>query len=68
MRIGRLAASARGSATSIPWWSMGAAIMKMISSTSITSTSGVTLMSASTGSSSPPPFRTELNAMPSPPR
>src|SRR5690348_12827543 len=70
-RIGRFVASARGRATSTPWWSMGAAIMKMISSTSITSTSGVTLMSASTGSSSfppkpPPPPR--LNAMASPPR
>ena len=29
-----------------PWWSIGAVTMKMMSSTSITSTSGVTLMSA----------------------
>jgi hypothetical protein len=55
MRIWRGLASARGSATSIPWCSMGAAIMKMISRTSITSTRGVTLMSAITGSSSPSP-------------
>src|SRR5436305_13835283 len=41
---------------------MGAAIMKMISSTSITSTSGVTLMSARTGSSSPLPLP-RLNAI-----
>src|SRR5258706_297895 len=52
-RSGRFCALAFGSATSTPWWSMGAAIMKMMSSTSITSTSGVTLMSAITGSSSP---------------
>src|SRR3954470_7959635 len=55
-RSGRFWALAFGSATSTPWWSMGAAIMKMMSSTSITSTRGVTLMSAITGSSSPSPL------------
>src|SRR5713226_7077153 len=53
-RSGRFCALAFGNATSTPWCSMGAAIMKMMSSTSITSTSGVTLMSAITGSSSSP--------------
>ena len=36
-----------GSFTSMPRWNIGAATMKMISSTSITSTSGTTLISAS---------------------
>src|ERR1700687_5031583 len=49
---GRLRASARGKATWMPWWSIGVATMKMISSTSITSTSGVTLMSPITSSCS----------------
>src|SRR6185436_5890394 len=42
--------------------SLGAAIMKMMSRTSITSTRGVTLMSAITGSSSPLPLP-RVNAM-----
>ena len=53
-------ASARGSSTSTPPCIIGAVIMKMISSTSITSTSEVTLTSAMSGRSprwlpSPPP-------------
>ena len=36
-----------GSLTSMPRWIIGAVTMKMISSTSITSTSGTTLISAS---------------------
>src|SRR5450759_502444 len=44
--FGRLEDCVLGSATATPWWSMGAVTMKMISSTSMTSTSGVTLMSA----------------------
>ena len=42
-----------GSATEMPWCSIGAVTMKMISSTSITSTSGVTLMSARWSNGSP---------------
>jgi hypothetical protein len=43
---GRFVVSVFGSETETPWWSMGAVTMKMIRSTSITSTRGVTLMSA----------------------
>ena len=39
---------ASGSVTGLPRWSMGVITMKMISSTSTTSTSGVTLMSLRT--------------------
>src|SRR5262245_40232270 len=42
-----------GRATEMPWWSIGAVTMKMISSTSMTSTSGVTLMSARWSNGSP---------------
>src|ERR1700676_2060981 len=49
---GRFRASARGRASWMPWRSIGVATMKMISSTSITSTSGVTLMSPITSSCS----------------
>ena len=40
--------SARGNSTLVLWFISGVVIMKMISSTSITSTRGVTLMSAMT--------------------
>src|SRR4051812_10023193 len=48
-------ASALGSVTGTPVCSMGAATMKMISSTSITSTSGVTLISDIMPLPPPPP-------------
>ena len=38
--------AADGSLTSTPFWSIGAMTIMMISNTSMTSTSGVTLMSA----------------------
>src|SRR5690606_2882628 len=52
--------SASGRSTWILWVISGAVIMKMISSTSITSTRGVTLISAI---GVPPPLLTELKAI-----
>src|SRR5262245_42136380 len=45
-----------GSRTSLPRWSMGVTTMKMISSTSTTSTRGVTLISFLTPLPEPPPI------------
>ena len=57
-------AEARGRSTLTPLWISGAVTMKMMSSTSITSTSGVTLMSAIARRAPPPP--STLKAMQSP--
>src|SRR5262249_34373124 len=58
---GRLVVSVLGSETETPWWSIGAVTMKMIRSTSMTSTRGVTLMSARWSKGSP--FGPAENAM-----
>src|SRR5229473_7305234 len=50
---GRFVVSVLGRATETPWWSIGAVTMKMIRRTSMTSTSGVTLMSARLSYGSP---------------
>src|SRR5512138_888334 len=53
MVAGRLVVAVFGSATDTPWWSIGAVTMKMMRRTSMTSTSGVTLMSARWSKGSP---------------
>ncbi len=53
--IGMFGASALGRSTSTPAESSGAVTMKMISRTSMTSTSGVTLISLSGARPLPPP-------------
>src|SRR4029079_13946229 len=64
-----LADSDFGSSRGIPSWSMGAATMEMMSSTSMTSTSGVTLISARGGRRRPlaePTTRAATASAPSP--